>query len=96
MATGRARPKIVALMVVPMVWPICRVVSNIPEAKLRFSSRVFITTALLAVLKRLEPIPTGNNRMGSPQTGRSPAKNPTRIKPNAISESAMGRSQRGL
>ena len=81
MVSGSARPKTVAPMVTPMVCPICLVVSNIPEAKLRFSGKVFMTRALLAVLNRLEPMYAGSINSGNPHTGTLPAKNPTSKNP---------------
>jgi len=45
-----------ALIAVPIVCPIFRVVSNIPEAKVRLSGKAFITSALLAGLNTLEPM----------------------------------------
>ena len=65
MATGSASPSTVALTVVPIEWPIWRVVSSIPEAKLRFSGSEFITVALLGELNMLDPTAIGNNSTGN-------------------------------
>ena len=73
-----------------MEWPICRVVSSIPEAKLRFSGREFITVALLGELNRLEPTAMGNSKTGRYQIGMLSAKKPARKNPDAISSREPG------
>ena len=93
---GRLKTNIIAAIVVPIVCPICLVVSSIPEAKPLFSGRVFITNALYGDMNNPVPIEAGTSNIGIHHTGTTAAKIPSNPTPIATNIRETGPSHLGL